>query len=312
LKHAAIAVASLLAAVTACSSNGLTVLSPRPNVRLAPQALSTQAPLLYVADSYAHEVAVYRQKGNGQQPVGELTTQITFPMSVWVDTHRNVWVANVVGEAQSNILRFPEGKTKPDLTLPDRQWNVSAIWVARNDAVYAVNGGSSGNVQIVEYPPHSNKSKQIGDPNLPDDITSIVGDARGDLFASGLALSGAGEVDELLAGSTQWRNTGIALVEPGGLAFDRSGNLVVSDMLKQVIGIYPLERTSPKRIIHCGEQCSAIAFDHTGTRLWVDELNDLNGTIDEFEYKTGKFIQTLPQPSESYPLGIATSPDLYP
>jgi len=317
-------VPALLAALAACTSVP-TVTSPggAQGARLRFAAPSTRPswitrelrhstkPLLYVADTYANEVAVYVQRGRGQQPVGELTTDITFPTGLWVDTHRNLWVANSYSELESNILRFPQGATKPDLTIPDASWNVSGVWVARDRSVYAINSGYYGNFEIVKYPPHSVVSQVVGDPNLTSDITAIAADAHGNLFASGLAQSGGGEVDELPSGSTSWQNTRIPLVEPGGLALDRSGALVVSDIGRDVIEVFPIGHKKPSITINCSAQCWAVALNHRATTIWVDEVNDLNGTIDEFSYRKGRFIQTLPQPQDSYPQSVATTPDLY-
>jgi len=272
---------------------------------------TTTQPLLYVADTYAYEVAVYMQQGRNQNPVGEITNGITFPTGVWVDQYRNLWVSNTYGELESNILRFPQGSTKPDRTLADPNWNADDVWVAPDGSVYAINSGYSGNFEIVKYPPHKTVSQPVGDPYLTSDITAIAGDTSGNLFASGLGVSGGGEVDELPAGSTQWQNTGIPLMEPGGLAFDREGHLVVSDIGREVVEVFSLGHKKPREIIQCSAQCWAIALNHRAKRLWVDEVNDLNGTIDEFSYQKAQFVETLAQPSNSYPLGLATTPDLY-
>ena len=316
---------ALLAAMTACTTvftatppAGLQdarasrrlVQPPRPSWIVAGVRHTTKS-LLYVADTYDNEVTIYMQRGRDQQPVGEITTDLTFPTGLWVDAHRNLWVANSYSELESNILRFPQGATQPDRTIPDANWNVDGVWVARDGSIYAINSGYYGNFEIVKYPPHKTVSQVVGDPNLTNDITAIAGDVHGNLFASGLTPSGGGEVDELASGSTKWQNTRIPLAEPGGLAFDRSGNLVVSDIGRDVIDVYPPNRRKPSETISCSAQCWAVALNHRSTRLWVDEVNDLNGTIDEFSYKQGAFIQTLAQPQDSYPQSVATTPDLY-
>ena len=100
---------------------------------------NSREPLLYVADAYDNDIVIYEQRGRDQQPIGKITTDLTFPSGVWVDTHRDLWVANVNTETESTILRFPQGSTTPDLTLKDPNWNAAGVWVSREGDVYVVN-----------------------------------------------------------------------------------------------------------------------------------------------------------------------------
>lgn len=287
---------------------------PAPTQRhswIDPEVRHTRERLLYVAVPSSNAVVIYKQRGHNQQPVGKLTTDITFPNAVWVDTQRNVWIVNNYSELESTILRFPQGSTTPDLTLPDPQWNASAVWVSDKGAVYVVNSGYYANFEIVEYPPHMKTAKVIGDRNLAYLTTAVVGDANGDLFASGFAQSAIGEIDERPAGSRHWRDTGIRLAEPGALAFDSSGNLVASDIGSDVIETFPPGQTTPSNTISCTAECASIAFNHAGTHLWVGEYNDPSGTVEERDYPKGTILDTLAQPY-SYLYSVAASPDLYP
>ena len=56
--------------------------------------------------------------------------------------------------------------------------------------------------------------------------------------------------------------------------------------------------------------CAAVGPDYEQPK--VEAPRDLNGTIDEFRYPRGKFIETLSQPQSSSPQSVATTPDLYP
>jgi hypothetical protein len=58
--------------------------------------------------------------------------------------------------------------------------------------------------------------------------------------------------------------------------------------------------------------CTAIAFNRGGSRLWVGEPAYSTGTIDEFEYPSGKLIETITLPADTSAYSLATSPDQYP
>jgi hypothetical protein len=287
----------------------LTRLAAPPTTR---ESAHGQEQLLYVADTLSGEkVAIYKQKGYDQQPIGNLTTGIGEPYGLWVDTHRNIWVANSNSEVNSTILRFAPGATSPDLYLPDDYWNVIWIWVDRHDVVYVSNMGYYGNSVIYKYDAPRVTPKVIMDRHFSF-MWGVVGDAKGDLFASGLyENTGIGGVDERPAGSRGWRRTGITLGAPGGLAFDHSGNLVASNS-NGAIETFPPGQTSPSNTINCTAQCFSFSFNDKGDRIWIDELDDENGTVEERAYPSGKLLDTLAQPYGSMPFSVAASPDLYP
>lgn len=323
MNHRTITPVLLASALASCTSTG-TATPPIASIGQTPQAAvstarglwiasgsrPTKEGLVYVADTYFNHILVYNQRGYAQLPIGEISTDITFPIALSVDTHRNLWVANANSELESTILRFPQGSTAPDMILGDPNWNVLSIWVAHDGAVFAVNSGYYGNCEIVEYPPNKTTSKVIGDKRLAYLTTAVAADAKGDIFASGFAQSGAGEVDVRPAGTKRWRNTGISLAEPGGLAFDGSGNLVVTDIGHEVIETFPPGQTKPSNTIGCSTQCVSVAFDRAGNRLWVDEVNDESGEIEERTYPSGTLTDRLLPPQGSSPQSVAVSPVL--
>jgi hypothetical protein len=273
-------------------------------------------PLLYVVENGSSQVAIFKQQN--RQLVGAITTDLTLPTGVWVDTQRNLWVANATGYG-STIMRFPPGSTAPDLQLSDSSYNVFSIWVASDGAVYVVNGDYYGFCQIVEYAPHKKVGKVVGDPLLYYYMTAIVGDAKGDLFASGIRGPSKGgpndEIDERPAGSKRWQNTGIQLGVAGGLGFDASGNLVAADDGTDVIETFPPGQTTPSNTIQCSATCVSFAFNHRGDHIWIDEYTGQYGdydTIEERAYPSGALIGAISGLQTRSIDSVATSPDLYP
>lgn len=266
--------------------------------------------LLYVADTMHNAVIIYREEGLHQKPIGKLTQDITFPNGLWVDTQRNLWVANT-SPYGSTILRFPQGAIAPDLVLKDANWQAFYVWVNTKGDVFVVNCPTSGNCVVAVYPPGLQTPVTIGDPNLSD-ITAVVEDTKGDLFDAGIAITGHAQIDERQAGGQGWKNTGIPLYSPGALGFDARGNLVLSDTSTNVIETFPPGQTKASNTISCSLICISFAFNHRGDRIWIDEFNDGNGEIAELEYPSGKRIEGLHQPNGSSPQSVATGPDLYP
>ncbi|HEY2476666.1 MAG TPA: hypothetical protein VGI19_17935 [Candidatus Cybelea sp.] len=267
--------------------------------------------LFYVVNYYPTvDVGIYSQRN--RKLVGNITTGINLPLGVWVDTHRNLWVANATTNDESLIERFPPGKTAPDLELADPNYNAWSLWVARNGAVYVVNLSYYADTEIVEFPPHKTMPKVLRPPRSYPFITAVVGDTKGDLFTSELNASGVGEIDERAAGSKRWRDTGIRLAEPSGLGFDASGNLVASDIGDDVIETFPPGKTTPSNTIQCDAQCAAFAFNERGDRLFVDEYNDGSDTIEEITYPSGTLVGTISGLQTNSIDGVAASPDLYP
>jgi DNA-binding beta-propeller fold protein YncE len=270
------------------------------------------------------DVVVYRQKGQNQQPFRYINQDLINPAALWVDTFDNLWVGNegaVSSGPKSTIMRFPRlGTQAPDRILDDFNWFPDALWVSRDGNVYVGNDpvGATEKAEVVEYPPQSKTYKVIGDPNISYTVTAIVGDAKGDLFAAGYTDSHVGEIDELPAGSKHWSDTGIAgkgrsVSQPLSLAFDADSNLVVDDYGRKLIETFKPGQTKPSNAIKCTPlDCAVIAFSHMGSRLWVGEPSYFTGTIAEFEYPSGKLIETLTLGYASSAYALATSPDLYP
>jgi hypothetical protein len=311
--------------VMGCSGTPST---PAPNDVPAVAARSAAVPttergLLFVVDSSYSGVFVYRQNSRNKDPFRQITQDLLYSNAVWVDTRNNVWVANGGSVASGNkatIVRFPHrGTGAPDRILDDFGQIPIALWVSGVGSLYVVNYPTSASqpAEIIEYAPHAKTYKVIGDRNISHDITAVVGDANGDLFASGFTSSGVGEIDERPAGSKHWDDTGIAgdgraVNQPLDLAFDADGNLVVDDYGNAQIDTFPPGKTKPSNTIQClPADCRVIAFSRSGTRLWVGEPNYSTGAVYEFEYPSGKFIKRLMQPEESSPASLATSPSLY-
>ncbi len=274
-----------------------------------PAVRATHKALLYVADLYLADVRVYMEDGHHQRPVGEITSGIDDASGLFVDSERNLWVANQTGYVyQSEILRYPQGSTTPDKTLYDTSGAPSAIWVAKDQTVYVVSTPVYGSSVIVKYPKGRQQSQIVTDPHLF--LFSVVGDGHGNLYAGGQLETGDGEVDVLPAGKTTWQNTGMITNVPSALAFDAQGNLLVSS---DAFLTFHIGQKQPSNTIPCNRSdCEQVAFDRSGKHLWAIEAADYTGNVFEFDYPSGKRINALHQPNSSEPNGVAAAPALFP
>lgn len=62
-----------------------------------------------------------------------------------------------------------------------------------------------------------------------DPVISDALDSNDNLYVAYLSSATAARINEYAPGSTKGKNTGFSIKDPGGMAFDKSGNLVVAD-----------------------------------------------------------------------------------
>ena len=268
--------------------------------------------LVYVSEFYTSTIDIFDQKGRGQTRIGTLTTGVSFPGGLFVDSDGNLWVANETSVGTGYILEFAPGATTPTHTIqqPSGYALATKLWRRSDGTLYVVDVTTYGGGYVLEYVPSTQTWTYLLDTNLIFE-TGIVGDSEGNVYAAGLNAQGA-EVDVLKSGSSQWENTNISVpYETGELAIDAKGNLVVADPFTQTIQTFKHGSGQAINTIACPGGCTDIALDRSGTRIW-NVVASTEPTVQEFTYPAGRLLDTVNVTQGSEPFGIAASPSLYP
>ncbi|HEY1429090.1 MAG TPA: hypothetical protein VGF18_05925 [Candidatus Tumulicola sp.] len=251
------------------------------------------------------EIDVFKQGNIKAAPIATITAGLDFVAGLFVDQSRNLWVANEAGY----ILEFPPGQSKPSqkIDVPASDGYPQGMWVAGDGSIYAITNG----VGVIKYTTQD-QWVTIGAPSDMNALTGIVGDAAGDLFVSGFVSGVAGgTVEWLPAGSSQWGSIGFPnIAEPGGVAFDLLGRLLVANAFVGNVFVYDWRIPQLEDALRC-LNCAAIAMNSTGKHLWT--ITDANPfMLEELGYSAGNRIQTLAFEKNLEAVGMAVSPAFAP
>jgi hypothetical protein len=252
------------------------------------------------------QINVYRQGNIKGQPVATITNGLDYASGLAVDQARNLWVANAVGY----ILEYPAGTSKPSqkIDVPASDGNPLNVWIAADGTIYAVTNG----VGIIKHAAHGGDWSAIGAPSDMNSLFGVVGDAAGDLFVTGYVsgVSG-GTVEWLPAGSAQWGSIGFPnIAEPGGIAFDLLGRLVVANAFVGNAFIYDWTIPQLQDAFRC-ISCSAIAMNVKGNRMWAI-TNSNPFMLEQLGYSAGNRIEALAFPKNVEAVGMAVAPAFLP
>jgi hypothetical protein len=201
--------------------------------------------LVYISDTLANNVTVFDLNGTMQGQIGGLSN----PGGLFVDSKRNLWVAN--GGA-NNVLEFARGATTPSKTLNDPGAGPLDVTMCPNGNVY-VAGSSSTAIDV--YPAGStNPTRSITYPGAAQN-DALTCDAAGNVFAT-IVVSFHGGVVEFPRGKQRGATQlPISLGGPGGIKPDNAGNLLVDDQTAQTITEYTEAGSPTGNSIHTAYDC---------------------------------------------------------
>ncbi len=209
--------------------------------------------------------------------VGAITSGIAYPNDVFVDRQENLYVAN-----DGNVTEYAPGAWYgPSSTYSS---GMSVPLAVTTDAHGNVFEGDWGNDTVNEY--FQGIDKPVASCTLPYSVYGVAVDAEGRVFVdysnSGIAFLAVFYPNLHGCNPTLLNNT---LSSPGGIALDKSGNLLLADGN----GVAVINLCCPQSVNHY----IGSGFCHVGT-VRLNKANTLafatdlcNDTVTIIDYASG-------------------------
>jgi hypothetical protein len=286
--------------------------------------------LLYVTNAISSSggaVVIFKQSGQNQQPIGEITQGVSVPFDVFVDSQKNLYVANSAGNGDSGTITvYRPGTTAPFETLTGAG-NPNAVVVDTKGNVFVSNCGKCGSGSphrstIIEYlKGHSEPSKTLLKFKGNDGANGASGlaiDSSNNLFAAYVHPVAKhyipqGGVLEFAAEAPGGKKLSLRVGYTGGLTIDDKNNLLLVDQYLDsyfpgnTIDIFPPGAKSPIKKYSSGDNgIYGIAINKANSDFWV--TNPYSGIVYRVTYPGGDFQDTI-SANLGFVTGVATSPD---
>jgi hypothetical protein len=293
-----------LFAVTACSSQPQTMSAvPAVSRPMAGSPNAGEAVIYVSSQGSADNVQIYARKGKNQQPITTLTG-FTSPRGIFVDSKRNLWVADNVADY---VYGFNPGSTTPDYYRDDAHAAPWTVVVSRNGTVYAGNQQPEyGGLFTVFDPGSDNPSSHIPATRTMLYVIGSTIDSQGDVFATYCCpTASAIGVLEIPAGTSTPKDLGIAL-EGGayGIQIMKSGDMLIADF-DTGIEAFHSGSTSPYLTIPpiSGSAYIEMALADNQRSVYIADAG--NGCVWQIAIPSGKVLNKITSGLTTWVRGVA-------
>ena len=335
----ALGAVALAATLAACSGN--TTVSPSPvarqavgrgvtgqhdslNITTAPRrhlasyySCPRHGSIEYVSDYSNDVVYVYVGKFAGQAPCGQITSGLYRPAGLYVDTSTHDLYAT--SYVNGNILVFHRGQTTPYNLYTDPSGQlVRDIGLAKDGTVIASNVESFTALEkgsISTWLPGPNGGTFVGNFPMTNDQTggNLALKRDGTVFYNDTASNGQPQLWKVScpagACGAERQVTGVSIVSYGGMVFDNTGDLLLSESGNCSVDTFELPNTQPSKF---GLSCypSGIALDAIHNHFFdaVYDTSTLSSYAQEYSYPSMTLIGSTAEVYKSDSLGIAVDP----
>lgn len=247
-------------------------------------------------------------KAKNPNPIRTFNDGTVRPFGMWIDTHGNLWVANIPqGAPSTGVFAYHAGASHPFRNLRVGLVNPTHVAVGADGTVFVNQDRCNSNIQgacVTVYAPGSNRPTRTIDMHFAGYAlqTGEMGfDKNGNLLVVDSTFKGGTHVFQVAAHTFKVTDLKLHLsVDGPGLALDGAGNLYVSGVSRGLIDVFAPGATSPSRVLNGGSY--DIAVLHDGTLYG----NFYGGIV---EYAPGATNPTNQfYTSGNYGLGVAVGP----
>lgn len=239
------------------------------------------------------------------------------PQGMWIDGSSNLWIANT---GASDILEYAKPwNGAPIGTLPDANQYPADVTLDASGNVYASSViSASGGGNVVMYPHGSGSGNQLDMKNACFNCYFLAVDRAGNVWVDGFDSAFAPIVGYWgPGGKGSFTKVGITFNFPGGIEFDRRGDLLLVDQQgnlqanSSTVSVYPPGSTQPSKV--CGfsgnnNDVVTIALGTVQKRLFTADAGLAAPGSPILTWPQCEIPAMLSEPNASSPIGVAANP----
>ena len=258
--------------------------------------------VVYIADQGAGAVRIYKQKGTGQQPIGEITQGISGVDGLFVDSNKSLYACNF---GNGTVTVYPAGSTSPSETLSGAGSPIDVV-VALDGTVFVANFNSGTDGTVLEYPKGqttpSHTVVTFGAGSFPEGLGI---DSQNALYVA--YNTNDGEVLKFTTPSGSGTNLGIHVGYVGGMAIDKKNDILLVDQNLPGVDVFPPGSTSPSQKITGFSLAFDVAINKKSSEIFVTTPFN-TPEASRLAYPAGTINDEITGQLTSA-FGVATSPD---
>jgi hypothetical protein len=267
---------------------------------------SRTATLIYVADHFNNKINIYTPTlGQAAPPM----SGIDVPAGVAIDASGNLYVTN---EREKKVRAYHPGKRTPFRIISVGLIQPTFL-VLGNDGTLYVSDPDPGSGNVIEYSRGSNTPTLVAKlppTNGKQDPEGLALDAGNNLYVAyndNYIAHGTlyGRVQKFKPGATTGTDLGIRVQTVGGIAFDKLGNMILTDQVAPAVLVFPPGSSTPSKTVNLGfSDPFGVAFNKAQTHLYLTD--GFGNAIYEIAYPQWTALNKISVTNQ--PWGVAVSP----